>query len=70
MSYKAVNSLIKAVKDKKFTKMTTKDHQRRDCYALWPFRKSSGKTVNAAYIKKVLATSQLTFKLKRSGLWP
>jgi hypothetical protein len=33
-----------------------------------PLRKTSGETINAAYIKKALAQSLVIFKPKRTGL--
>ncbi len=63
MSLSRINSVIKAVKDKKGLPTS---------WLLLPllFRKPSGKTVNAANIQKALATFQLILKPKKSGLSP
>ncbi len=61
--YPLINSLIKAVKDEKFTKMIKGLLMSWFLWLLLLFRKSGSETVNEADIKKALAKSQTIFKL-------
>ncbi len=74
MSYSQINSFVEAAEDiKNVTKMTediknltkmTKGLLTMWLLSLGLFRNSGGETVNTAFIKKTLATSQLIFKPK------
>jgi hypothetical protein len=62
MSYSQINSLFKAEKDEKITKMTKRI---ADVVAIAPlFRKSGGETVKAVNTRRAQAKSQPIFKEK------
>jgi hypothetical protein len=63
MLYNQLNSLIKAVKDEKLSKMMKRTADVKVTF-ISAVQKISGEIGNIAYIKKVLAKSKPNFKAK------